>query len=100
MTQHVDHFFSAAGKSARCTAERFAQCAGDDIDFAHHIVILVRTSTRFAEASPGRLVRLDEIYDQIVAEVASQDHRAISKLAELPLPASAGSAIRGCRCSM
>lgn len=46
--------------------------------------VLKSPYNQFASASTGRLVRLDEIYDQIENEVGSSDRRAMSGAAEMP----------------
>lgn len=53
--------------------------------------ILKSPQTGFADAQPGRLVRLNEIYDQIESEVTSHDRRSINEVSERipngPIPA-------------
>jgi len=46
--------------------------------------LLKSPENQFATASVGRIVRLDEIYDQIANEVSGNDRRSFSNAAELP----------------
>ncbi len=47
------HLLAATGEAAAGAAERFPEGAGDDVDFAHHVPILVRAAPRFPKKSGG-----------------------------------------------
>ena len=53
LPQQLDHLAPAAGKAARCTAERLAQGAGDDVDFAENAAVLMGAATGAAKEPAG-----------------------------------------------
>ena len=53
LAQHVDDFPARRGEAAHRAAERLAQRAGDDVDAAHHAVVLVRAASGRAHEAGG-----------------------------------------------
>ena len=66
----LDDFRAAAGVAAAGAAEGFAERAGDDVDAAHHVVILVRAAA--ARAHEADCVRVVDHHQRavLVGEVA------------------------------
>src|SRR6266550_459028 len=58
LPQKIDNLFAAAGETAARAAERFAECAGDDVDLAHHAAIFVGAASGFTE-KPSRMRVID-----------------------------------------
>src|SRR6266550_4605807 len=56
LPQKIDNLFATAGETAARAAERFAECAGDDVDLAHHAAIFVGAASGFAEEAGGMRV--------------------------------------------
>ena len=53
LTEHVDNLFLTGGEATHGTAEGFAQCAGEDFDFATQVVALGHAASGLADHTGG-----------------------------------------------